>query len=52
LLTAIYGKTAAAKKQGMTQDQAVAAVTAQLGSGYGDPMRLRGAIQTAYAEAP
>jgi glyoxylase-like metal-dependent hydrolase (beta-lactamase superfamily II) len=50
-LTDIRDRTAAEKRAGKTEDQAVAAVSAALPN-YPDRARLTGAIKAAYGEAP
>jgi glyoxylase-like metal-dependent hydrolase (beta-lactamase superfamily II) len=50
-LTQVRDKTAAAKKAGKTQDEAVASVTADLSTQYPDKGRLGGAIRNAWTEA-
>jgi glyoxylase-like metal-dependent hydrolase (beta-lactamase superfamily II) len=50
-LTDIRDRTAAEKRAGKTEDQAVAAVSAALPN-YPDRARLAGAIKAAYGEAP
>jgi glyoxylase-like metal-dependent hydrolase (beta-lactamase superfamily II) len=51
-ITEIAERTAAAKADGASVDDAVATVSAAMAERYPDAGRLAGAIRTAYAEAP
>ncbi len=50
--TEVQERTAAQKKAGKSQDDAVATVTAAMAERYPDRNRLAGAIRAAYAESP
>ena len=50
-LTTIRDRTAALKKDGKTQDEAVKTITAEMQGRYPDAGRLGGAVKAAYAEA-
>lgn len=49
-LTRIRDRTAALKKAGKTEDEAVAAVSGELGAEYPDKNRLAGAVRAAYKD--
>ncbi len=49
-LKQVQSRTAELKKQGKTVEQAIQAITAELGSQFSDPRRVSGAVRAAYAE--